>query len=479
MKKQKTPEFKLVFTTALKKETPKDWLTSLRVPVHTLASLKSGALSREVGSHTGILVVITGPGYTASEAAACWIRDNLNPLYVVNIGTCGLTDRSYPLGEWISPRYVANENGERLELDTRLPVPHCERIISVSSLLSVKKVTTDKLPESWKQHSAIDMECFAQAMVFSGAHICFHCLKFSADYSDRDTPQDFKKNLRVFVQNTKKLLSFIEMDEGHIKITAVVPVYNRQHTVQRAIDSIVSQSYRPEEIIVVDDGSIDRTKEILKSYGDKLTCIFLRRNSGPSRARNTGISHARTEWIAFMDSDDRWEKDKLKNQVEYLGKYPFYQIMQSEEVWIRNGVRVNPCRHHRKPVGWIWEQSLERCLVSPSAVLVRKALLERYGTFDDDLPACEDYDLWLRISRHHPVGLDCGFSVVKYGGHKDQQSRKYPAMDRFRVRSLLRMLENEPHPCFRQKIIRVLEKKLKILIQGYKKRQKLVSGLDI
>ncbi|NIQ70440.1 MAG: glycosyltransferase family 2 protein, partial [Candidatus Aminicenantes bacterium] len=93
--------------------------------------------------------------------------------------------------------------------------------------------------------------------------------------------------------------------------------------------------------------------------------------------------------IAFMDSDDRWEKDKLKNQVEYLGKYPFYQIMQSEEVWIRNGVRVNPCRHHRKPVGWIWEQSLERCLVSPSAVLVRKALLERYGTFDDDLPACE------------------------------------------------------------------------------------------
>ena len=242
--------------------------------------------------------------------------------------------------------------------------------------------------------------------------------------------------------------------------------------IKDSIESILSQSYPPEEIIVVNDASTDKTQDILKSFGDKLTCLFLPRNSGPSRARNEGIKHAKTEWIAFLDSDDLWEKDKLKKQIAYLNQYPFYQILQSEEEWIRNGKRVNPCKHHKKPEGWIWEPSLERCLVSPSGVLVKRSLLERYGLFDESLPVCEDYDLWLKISRHHPVGLEPSLSIVKYGGHKDQLSRQYPAMDRFRVRSLARLLKNEQHPDFRKKIISVFEKKLKILIKGYEKRQK-------
>ncbi len=179
-----------------------------------------------------------------------------------------------------------------------------------------------------------------------------------------------------------------------------------------------------------------------------------------------------------MDSDDRWEKDKLKNQMAYLRKYPFYQIMQSEEIWIRNRVRVNPCKHHKKPLGWIWEQSLKRCLVSPSGVLIKKSLVEGYGNFDESLSVCEDYDLWLKISRHHPVGLDPSLSVIKYGGHKDQLSRKYPAIDWFRVKSLIGMLGSESLPHFRQKIINVLSKKLMILIQGYEKRLKLKDAQE-
>jgi glycosyltransferase involved in cell wall biosynthesis len=228
----------------------------------------------------------------------------------------------------------------------------------------------------------------------------------------------------------------------------------------------------PEEIVVVNDGSTDGTQEALKSYGDKLTCIFFPQRYGPSKARNEGIQHAKTDWVAFLDSDDSWKKNKLKDQVEYLRKYPFYQILQSEEIWIRNGVRVNPCKHHAKPEGWIWEQSLERCLVSPSGVLIKKTLLEKYGKFDEGLPVCEDYDMWLKISRHHPVGLEPSFSVIKYGGHEDQLSRKYPAMDRFRVQSLARLLKNELHPDFKKKIIYILEEKLKILIKGYEKREK-------
>ncbi|KPK02906.1 MAG: hypothetical protein AMK71_00710 [Nitrospira bacterium SG8_35_4] len=258
-----------------------------------------------------------------------------------------------------------------------------------------------------------------------------------------------------------------------MKITVIIPAYNREQTIQRAIDSVLCQSNAPEEIIVVDDCSTDSTGEILKGYGDSLTVVTLSVNAGPSKARNEGIKHAGTEWIAFLDSDDCWKPDKLKNQVEFLKRCPFYQILQSEEIWIRNGKRVNPCKHHAKPEGWIWEASLERCLVSPSGVLLRKSLLEEYGNFDERLPVCEDYDLWLKISRRHPVGLEPGLSVMKYGGHADQLSRKYPAMDRFRVQSLSGLLEVEEHPDFRRKLAAVLKKKLSILLKGFEKRGKI------
>jgi glycosyltransferase involved in cell wall biosynthesis/nucleoside phosphorylase len=469
MKKQKTPEIKLVVTFALKKETPLRWFASHNVPLFSLNALKSGALSQPDRAHRGMMVIITGTGLKASEEAACWIRDYLHPLFVLNIGTCGLTNPRHSIGEWIIPRHVTNEDGEKLGLDLRLPIPQPERIRIINSLLSLKRTHLNDLPDSCKEHDAVDMECYAQAKILIDAQIPFHCLKFSTDYSDQNALSDFQRNLTNFTDNVKKIFHFIEEFENPTKISVIVPVYNRQHTIKRAVDSIIAQSYKPQEIIIVDDGSTDKTKEILNSYGNKVTCISLPANSGVSRARNTGIKYARTEWVSLMDSDDCWAKDKLAKQVEYLNTYPFYEIIQSEEVWIRKGLRVNPCKHHKKPVGWIWEQSLQRCLVSPSAVLMRKSLLEKYGTFDEDLPVCEDYDLWLKISRHHPVGLDPTQSVTKYGGHKDQLSQQYSAMDWFRVRILARLLENEPLPKFRQKMIAVLEKKLNILLQGYEK----------
>ena len=471
MKRQKSPDIQLVLTTALKKEIPGDWLDSHNIGFFTLAALKAGAINRLNTSDRGILVVITGAGLKAAEEAACWIRDNLSPLFVLNIGTCALTDKRRSLGKWIKPRYVSNEDGDEIELDTRLPVRGPARVTDVRSLISVKKENTGDMPSSWKQHDAIEMECYSQAKIFDKSGISFHCLKFGTDYSDCDTITDFNMNLKLLAGEFKKLFHFPDKDQ--IRITVVVPAYNREHTIKQAVDSILEQSAKPEEIIIVNDCSTDRTGEILRGYGDKITSIHLAENFGPSRARNEGIKHSRTEWTAFMDSDDCWKKDKLKNQAEFLRKYPFYQIMQSEEIWVRNGVRVNPHKHHKKPEGWIWNLSLERCLVSPSAVLIKKSLLELYGHFDETLPVCEDYDLWLKISRHHPVGLDPSLSVVKHGGHKDQLSGKYPAMDSFRVKSLYRLLKNEPLPFFRLEIIKILEKKLKVLINGYEKRKKL------
>jgi GT2 family glycosyltransferase/nucleoside phosphorylase len=472
MRKPQAPDIKLVVTIALKKETPADWLVSHHIPVHTIAALRSGAMSKQVSMNAGTLVVITGAGHTASEETALWIKDNLNPLFVLNVGTCGLIHKKNQTGEWVRPAYVENEEGERLALDTRLPIPYPEKITDIHSLISVKKAFIGNIPDTLKKHAAIDMECYIQAKVFHDAGINFHCLKFSADYPDSSAFADFNKNIELFIENFKNLFSFIEIYENRSRVTVVMPVFNRQQTIRRAIDSILSQSHPPEEIIVVNDASTDETQEILKSCGDGLTCLSLPENSGPSKARNEGVKHAKTEWIAFLDSDDSWEKDKLKNQITYLLRYPFYQILQPEEMWIRNGKRVNPCKHHKKPEGWIWEQSLERCLVSPSGVLVKKSLLERYGLFDENLPVCEDYDLCLKISRNHPVGLEPSFSVIKYGGHEDQLSRKYPAMDMFRVRSLMNLLKKETDQDFRQKMIVVAGNKLNILIQGYEKRQK-------
>ncbi len=465
MIKSKINDIQLVITAALKKEIPKEWFTARNIPVHTLAALKSGAMDQE----SGILVLITGMSLKASKEAAIWIRDNLDPIFVLNIGTCGITDRRHSTGKWLRPLAVSNEAGDKLELDMRLPVPCTDNISNINSLISVEKAVIGNIPETWKNHDAIDMECYAQAKVFNQTDISFHSIKFGTDYSDHNTKENFQNNLKLFVEKTKGLFCFLDIKPS---ITAIVPVYNREDKIQRAIDSILSQSCLPEEIIVVDDASTDNTVEILKRYRDKITCIFLTENSGPSAARNKGIKAVKTEWITFLDSDDSWEKNKLKNQLAYLDKYPFYEILQSDEIWIRNGKRVNSCKHHKKPEGWIWEASLERCLVSPSGVLLKKSLLDQYGNFDEELPVCEDYDLWLKISRHHPVGLDPVMSVIKYGGHKDQLSSKYKAMDRFRVTSLYRILINEPDPVYRQKIINILEKKLIILIQGYKKRDK-------
>jgi glycosyltransferase involved in cell wall biosynthesis/nucleoside phosphorylase len=465
-------DFKLILTVALKQELPKDWLLSHSVPVLSLSSLRSGALSQVQRGHKGILVLLTGTGPQAGEESARWILENLKPVSVLNTGSCGLMNNRLPLGEWILPGSVSNEKGERLELDTRLPIPYPDNMHVTRSLISVREPAFQGENKSLKGHDAVDMECFAQAQVFENTGISFHCLKFPTDYSDKNMLADFNKNLDLLVQNIKNLLQFIQIKKDSIRISVIVPVYNREHTIRPAIDSILSQSSMPDEIIVVNDCSTDNTAGILESYKDSITRISLESNSGPSKARNIGIQNAHCEWIAFMDSDDRWEKNKLKDQKEFLEKYPFFEAIQSDEKWIRNGQRVNPRSHHKKPEGWIWEQSLERCLVSPSSVLIKKSLLERYGRFDETLPVCEDYDLWLKVARFHAVGLETGLSVVKYGGHKDQLSRKFSAMDRFRVTSLVRMLKNEKSQSFRMKIIPVLSNKLKILINGYEKRKK-------
>jgi len=232
------------------------------------------------------------------------------------------------------------------------------------------------------------------------------------------------------------------MNQGlHLpRVSVIIPTYNRSRMLKEAIDSVLSQDYPHFELVVVDDGSTDATAELLQAYGQDLV-VIRQPNRGVSAARNAGIAAASGRYIAFLDSDDLWLPQKLTRQVRFFNQYPDALICQTEEIWMRNGRRVNPGLRHRKLSGMLFEPSLHLCLVSPSAVMIRRSLFRAVGRFDENLPACEDYDLWLRVGSRHPVYLIPEAGIIKRGGHPDQLS-KTPGLDKYRIRSLVKILES-------------------------------------
>jgi glycosyltransferase involved in cell wall biosynthesis len=220
----------------------------------------------------------------------------------------------------------------------------------------------------------------------------------------------------------------------------IIPTYNRRTKVARAIASVLNQTYKDYEIIVVDDASIDGTRDSLVQFRKHIRCVSHPRNLGVSASRNTAIKASRSPFIAFLDSDDYWLPEKLSFQMAFFAQNPEALICQTQEIWIRKGRRVNPQRKHLKPSGDIFEPSLKRCLVSPSAVMLRRSLLGEVGLFDESLPACEDYDLWLRIASRYPVYLIEQPLVVREGGEPDQLSLRHRGMDRFRIRALEKLI---------------------------------------
>ncbi len=458
----------LVFTVALKREIPCDWLKASNVEIATLKTLSSGGFKG--AGDKSVLFIISGVGLHASRKTAMWIKENLNPLFVVNIGSAGGV-KGVTIGDWIMPLTVRNEEGGRLNLKDWLPFPLPEsiNIHRGGELLSVKRPKLGNIPSLWRRFNCIDMECYAQADVFKDTDISFHSLKWISDVSGSNAISQFLRSLPYLRDEIKSILNFLKRREEP-DISVIIPVYNREKGIAECVASVLRQSLPPREVIVVNDGSTDGTMKLLESFNEKIRIISLPQNRGVSAARNAGIKASKGKWLSFLDSDDMWKDDKLYRQWKFLNTHPFYEAIQSEELWIRNGRRVNPCKHHKKPEGWIWKKSLERCLVSPSAVMVKRDLFEKNGMFDEGLPACEDYDMWLRIGRETVFGLDPGFCVIKHGGHEDQLSKRYPTMDAFRINALLKALKREYLPEYRMDIIRILQKKLSILIQGSRKR---------
>jgi glycosyltransferase involved in cell wall biosynthesis len=252
-------------------------------------------------------------------------------------------------------------------------------------------------------------------------------------------------------------------------VSVIIPTYNRGWIIREAIDSVLEQDFIDFELIVVDDGSTDDTADILKTFGRDIN-VIRQSNQGVSAARNRGIAASSGQLIAFLDSDDLWLSHKLAVQVEFFTSQPDAMICQTQEQWVRNGVRVNLQKRHHKFSGMIFERSLELCLVSPSAVMIKKRLLDEVGRFDERLPACEDYDLWLRISCRYPVYLIDTPLIIKRGGHADQLS-KAAGLDKFRIQSLKKILEsNQLTNAQHLSTLIVLKQKCKIYADGCLKR---------
>ncbi len=270
---------------------------------------------------------------------------------------------------------------------------------------------------------------------------------------------------------TKEVPIFLSA-EMTSSVSVIIPSFNRASVLPRALDSVLAQTHEAAEIIVVDDGSSDGTNALIeRDYpGVKL---LNQGNQGVSSARNAGASVSTGEWLAFLDSDDEWLPEKLSYQLTCARDNPHISLIHSDEIWIRRGVRVNQMRKHRKSGGQIFEYCLPRCVISPSAVMMSKALFDRLGGFDEDLPACEDYDLWLRVCHQYEVAYIEHPLILKYGGHEDQLSAKYWGMDRFRVKALAKLLAQSTLSIEQEASTkRMLHEKCRILMSGAQKRDK-------
>jgi glycosyltransferase involved in cell wall biosynthesis len=255
-----------------------------------------------------------------------------------------------------------------------------------------------------------------------------------------------------------------------VLVSVIIPTFNRARILGRAMESVLAQSQGDLELIVVDDGSTDGTADLLSTIGDRRVRTLRQENMGVSGARNAGLAAARGVLLALLDSDDHWHPEKLARQVRFM-REGGWAVCQTEEVWVRNGRRVNQGRRHAKPCGWFFERSLELCLISPSCVMLTREAWERCGPFDTRLPACEDFHLWLKVTSQMAVGLLPERLTIKTGGHADQLSRRIIGLDLYRIYGLLDVLLRWPLSVEqRRQCLSALTARARLYSQGCLKR---------
>ena len=256
-----------------------------------------------------------------------------------------------------------------------------------------------------------------------------------------------------------------------MNISVVIPSYNRKDFLKRSIDSAINQTKKPLEIIVVDDGSTDGTEAMIKSDYDFVKFIK-QKNKGVSAARNIGIKVSIGEWICFLDSDDEWKKDKLEKQINAMKSNPGYKFFHSNEIWIKNGLRINQKKKHKKYGGDIFDKCLDMCRISPSSVMIDKTVFDEVGNFNEYLVVCEDYELWLRICDKYRVFFIDEPLIIKYGGHQGQLSYSIKSIENHRIKALEYLMLENLNRKNKRHAIQMLLSKLNIYLKGLVKRKK-------
>ncbi len=264
-----------------------------------------------------------------------------------------------------------------------------------------------------------------------------------------------------------------------MKVSVIIPTYNRIQFVGTAIKSIINQTYKPLEIILIDDGSNDGTSDMVKKQFPFVE-LFYQPNSGVSCARNKGIKMARGDWIAFLDSDDEWLPQKLNKQTHSIRNNPNILFFHSNEIWIKDGLRINQGKKHAKYGGWIFEKCLDICRISPSSVVMHKSIFQNIGLFDEDLQICEDYDMWLRVTARYKVFYSNEFLINKYGGHDDQLSKALNGIENYRAYAIEKLLRQGGLNKMQYMIaMDMLIKKLEVYKAGLLKRDKEKEAIKI
>jgi len=250
-------------------------------------------------------------------------------------------------------------------------------------------------------------------------------------------------------------------------VSVIIPAYNRRYLLQDALESVLRQDYSDYEIIVVDDGSPDNTYNTLKKYKGHIRYIY-QKHKGVSSARNTGIRAAEGAYIAFLDSDDLWMPAKLSMQMQFIQKMPDTCICYTREKWIRYGRAITPPQIYMPPLDKdIFQRLLSCCFIGASSVIIRRDMFDLIGYFDENLPCCEDLDLWLRIAVRYPIYLVNDALTVKRMGKWQQLSTGIWGQDRYRIQAYEKLLRIADISSYNKHLVlSAIHKKAYILARG-------------
>jgi len=218
-------------------------------------------------------------------------------------------------------------------------------------------------------------------------------------------------------------------------VSVIIPTHNRLAYLKQAVASVNTQTYKNIELIIVDDGSTDKTLAWIKEQG--LNYITLEHNGFPGFVRNRGAEAAKGEYLCFLDSDDLWKPTKLEKQIDFFKNNPHFVLCHTREIWNRNDTIVSQIGQKHRRAGNIFKDALAKCIIGPSTVMINREVFFKVGTFHESLEIAEDYELWLRLTAQYEVGYIDEPLVEKRGGHKDQLSQKYGHIEIFRIWALL------------------------------------------